>query len=114
MITGEGDSASTLDTQECAKKCFNKYAALNGMDSLMKTSREVFCCETFFQKFAYFLTSVYRVEKTNEPLMKGTVLGYIGCILVLGQNTLFKGFDEFEFLSDFDMSRASNNDDQTL
>lgn len=90
MITGAGDSASTLQTQESARNCFNAYAALNGMESLMKTPRDTFCTEEFFQTFAYFLTSIY---KTNEKcfLKKSTVLGYIGCILVIGQYTLFKG-----------------------
>lgn len=90
MITGDGESASTLQAQESAKKCFNAYALANGMEPLLKTTRDVFCCETFFQKFAYYLTSVYRT-RTNGLLMKGTVLSYIGCILMIGQNTLFKG-----------------------
>lgn len=94
MITGDGESASTLQTQEAAKKCFNAYAALNGMEPLMKTSRDVFCCDTFFQKFAYYLTSVYRT-KTNGLLMKGSVLSYIGCILTIGQTQLFKAADQF-------------------
>ena len=104
MITGDGDSASTLQTQESARQCFNAYAALNGMKSLMETSRETFCCETFFQKFAYFLTSVYKAKLTKAPLSKGTVLGYMGCILVLGKNTLFKGINELAVSSKLYMS----------
>ena len=90
MITGDGDSASTLKTQVSARNCFNGYAALNGMESLMNTARETFCDEAFFQKFAYYLTSVYRTNE-NGFLKKSTALGYIGCILVIGRNTLFKG-----------------------
>jgi hypothetical protein len=96
MITGNGDSASTLKTQVSARNCFNGYAALNGMESLMNTARETFCDEAFFQKFAYYLTSVY---KTTEDgfLRKSTALGYIGCILVIGQNTLFKGISNIRY-----------------
>lgn len=90
MITGDGESASTLQAQESAKKCFNAYAVLNGMEPLLKTTRDVFCDVKFFQKFAFYLTSVYKT-KMNTLLMRGTVLSYIGCILVIGQNTLFKG-----------------------
>ena len=90
MITGAGDSASTLQTQESARNCFNAYAALNGMESLMNVARDTFCNEAFFQKFAYFLTSVYKTREGGF-LRKNTVLGYMGCILVIGQNTLFKG-----------------------
>ena len=90
MITGAGDSASTLQTQQSARNCFNAYAALNGMESLMKTPRDTFCTEEFFQTFAYYLTSVYKTKESGF-LKKSTVLGYIGCILVIGQDTLFKG-----------------------
>ena len=63
------------------------------MEALMKITRDVFCCDTFFQKFAYYLTSVYRT-KTKGLLMKGSVLSYIGCILIIGQTQLFKGADQ--------------------
>ena len=103
MITGDGDSASTLKTQVSARNCFNGYAALNGMESLMNTARETFCDEAFFQKFAYYLTSVYRTNE-NGFLKKSTALGYIGCILVIGQNTLFKG------ISHISEGHATNTD----
>jgi hypothetical protein len=90
MITGDGESASTLQAQGSAKKCFNAYAALNGMEPLLKTARDVFCDVKFLQKFAYYLTSVYKT-KMNTSLMRGTVLSYIGCILIIGQNALFIG-----------------------
>ena len=90
MITGNGDSASTLKNHDSARNCFDSYAALNGMESLMNTARDTFCNEAFFQKFAYFLTSVYKTREGGF-LRKNTVLGYMGCILVIGQNTLFKG-----------------------
>ena len=101
MITGDGDSASTLQTQESARQCFNAYAELNGMKPLMETSRETFCCESFFQKFAYFLTSVYKIKLTKAPLSKGTVLSYMGCILVL-----FKGINELAVSFKLNMSMA--------
>ena len=109
MITGEGDSASTLQTQESVRTCFNAYAALNGMESLMETSRDTFCCENFCQKFPYFLTSVYSVKHTKAPLSKGTVLSYIGCILVLGKNTLFKSINKLTVLSKLNMSMANKH-----
>ena len=42
------------------------------------------------------MTSVY---KTKEKcfLKKSTALGYIGCILVIGQNTLFKGISHIRY-----------------
>jgi hypothetical protein len=60
------------------------------MESLMNTARDTFCNEVFFVNFAYFLTSVYKTREGGF-LRKNTVLGYMGCILVIGQNTLFKG-----------------------
>ena len=90
MITGDGESASTLPTQEAAKKCFNAYAAINKMQPLMSTTRDVFCDVKFFQKFAFYLTNVYKTNK-NTLLRKGTAVSYTGCILVIGQNNLFKG-----------------------
>ena len=50
MITGDGDSASTLKNHDSARNCFDSYAALNGMESLMNTARDTFCNEVFFQK----------------------------------------------------------------
>lgn len=90
MITGDGDSSSTLSNQDSASKCYDLYAALNNLPPLRQTTREDFCQESFFQKFAYYMTSVYRT-KQHAFLMCGTVLCYIGCIMIIGQNQLFRG-----------------------
>lgn len=91
MITGDGDSASTLKTQDSARNRSDAYAALNRMESLMNTARDTFYSETFFQKFAYFLTSVYKTKESSF-LKKSIFLDYIGCTLVIGQNTYSKVF----------------------
>jgi hypothetical protein len=65
-----------------ATKYFNAYEAFNGMEPLVKTSREVFCSDT------YYLPSVYRT-KTKSLLMKGSVLSYIGAKLFKGANQVF-------------------------
>jgi hypothetical protein len=90
MITGDGESASTVSSQESARKCFDAYASTNGLRKLSETSRDDFCSESFFQKFAYHLTSIHRT-KQNTLLMRGTVLSYIGCIMIIGQNQMFRG-----------------------
>jgi hypothetical protein len=65
MITGDGESASTLQKQEAAKKCFNAYAAINKMQPLMSTTRDVFCDVKFFQKFALYLTNANKMNKNT-------------------------------------------------
>ena len=82
MITGEGESVSTLQAQESACKCYEKYAESNGLQKLKETTRDDFCCEEFHQKFTYYLTSVYKI-KNKGFLSRGTVLNYIGCIMVI-------------------------------
>lgn len=73
MNTWDGDSASTRQAQDSARKCFNANASFNGMESLMQTSRATFRTETFFQKFAYYLTNTYKT-KNETLLMNGKVL----------------------------------------
>ena len=90
MITGDGDSPSTLSNQESASKCYDLYASLNNLPPLRQTSRDDFCQESFFQKFAYYVTSIYKT-KQQALLMRGTVLCYVGCIMIIGQNQLFRG-----------------------
>ena len=90
MITGEGESVSTLQAQESACKCYEKYAESNGLQKLEENTRDDFCCEELHQKFAYYLTSVYKI-KNKGFLSCGTVLNYIGYIMVIGQSQLFKG-----------------------
>ena len=89
-ITGYGDSASTLSKHASAIRCYEKYRVTCNLPELSSISRGAFCCDEFFQKFAYYLTDVYKT-KFEDPLTKGSALGYIGCILIHGETKLFKG-----------------------
>ena len=89
-ITGYGDSASTLASHSSAIKCYEKYRLTCNLPELASISREVFCTEEFFQKFAFYLTDVYKT-KYVECLKLGTALSYIGCLLIHGETKLFKG-----------------------
>ena len=89
-ITGYGDSASTLSSHASAIRCYEKYRVTCNLPELSSISRGAFCCDEFFQKFAYYLTDVYKT-KFGDPLTKGSALGYIGCILIHGETKLFKG-----------------------
>ena len=89
-ITGYGDSASTHASHASAIRCYDKYRLTCSLPELALISREVFCIEEFFQKFAFFLTDVYKT-KYEEYLKIGTALSYIGCVLIYGETRLFKG-----------------------
>ena len=89
-ITGYGDSASTVASQSSALICYDKYRQTNGLPELNAISRDAFCTETFFQKFTFYLTDVYRT-KTGKSLKLGTSLSYIGCLMIIGETRLFKG-----------------------
>jgi hypothetical protein len=94
MITGYGDFTSTVASQESARKCYDAYALANRVCKFSETKRDVICSRIFFQKFAYRLTSVYRT-KQNTPLKCGSVIGYIGCIMSIGQTQMFRGDHRF-------------------
>ena len=89
-ITGYGDSVSTLASQSSAVRCYEKYRLTCNLPELASISREAFCTETFFQKFAFYLTDVYRTQ-SQAPLKIGTALSYIGCLMIYGETKLFKG-----------------------
>jgi hypothetical protein len=56
-------------------------------------------CKEVFTKFAYWIVYVHKSPATKQHLMMGTVLNYIGKIMTLGKDTLFKGdafFDDVD------------------
>lgn len=108
-ITGYGDSASTLQSQSSALSCYDKYRQTNGLPELNAISRDVFCSETFFQKFAFYLTDIYRTKHAKTLLKLGTSLSYIGCLMVIGETKLFKGSEIKEVQSCHSMVILSNN-----
>lgn len=55
VITGEGDAASTIQSQESAQKCYDQFAILRGLPSLKDTPVESFCTENFHWTFAWYL-----------------------------------------------------------
>ena len=87
----------------------NDHQTTNGLPELNAISRDVFCSETFFQKFAFYLTDVYRTKHAKTLLKLGTSLSYIGCLMVIGETKLFKGSEIKEVQSCHSMVILSNN-----
>jgi hypothetical protein len=86
-----GDSKSTLAAQAAAEKCYNKYALERNLSTLRTSSRENFCTVQFHEEFAFWIVYNHKSSTTKEQLSNGTIQSYIGCILTIGRNQLFKG-----------------------
>ena len=54
VITGDGDAASTTQSQESAQKCCNQFAILKGLPTLNETPVESFCTESSTSHFGNF------------------------------------------------------------
>ena len=53
-ITGDGDAASTIQSQDSAQKFYNQFAILKGLPSLNETPVESFCTESSTSHFGNF------------------------------------------------------------
>ena len=89
-MTGYGDSAPTIASQASALKLYENYRVSASLPELNSIDRDVFYTDAFFQKLAFYLTDVYRT-KSGTSLKMGTALGYIGCLMIIDETTLFKG-----------------------
>ena len=98
VISGDGDAASTVQSEDSAEKCYDQYAILRGFPSLKDTTVESFCTEKFHWSFAWYLVLEYKSTRSEAYLMRGTVLLYMGCIMTIGQNKLFRGNPFFKDL----------------
>ena len=72
VITGNGDAASTVQSQGSAQKCCNEFEILKGLPSLNETPVESFCTETFHRTFAWYLVLEYKSSRGEACLMRGT------------------------------------------
>ena len=76
----------------------NQFAILKGLPSLIETTDESFCTEIFHWAFAWYLVLEYKSSRNEAYLMRGTVLLYMGCIMTIGQDRLFRGNPFFKDL----------------